>query len=146
MVIVPWQKPSSEMIDERERANASDLIPLGLFEISSRLAEKDILSFETIQPQKLPLNQNERNTSHLTNRNRITRVEELVYELSVSGVMTKTPLLLTSIPVLRRSRSDAPTKISGAPVMVDQILTGIITLKTLFASVMDELIKMFANI
>lgn len=70
--------------------------------------------------------------------NRITRVEELVYELSVSEVMTKNPTtfdtntsIRDALEVMRRF------KISGAPVVVDQILTGIITFEDVVRALRD---------
>ena len=70
--------------------------------------------------------------------NRITRVEELVYELSVSEVMTKNPTtfdydtsIRDALEVMRR------LKVSGAPVVVDQILTGIITFEDVVKALRD---------
>ncbi len=70
--------------------------------------------------------------------NRITRVEELVYELSVSEVMTKNPItfdidtsIRDALEVMRR------LKISGAPVVVDHILTGIITFEDVVRALRD---------
>jgi CBS domain-containing protein/anti-sigma regulatory factor (Ser/Thr protein kinase) len=69
---------------------------------------------------------------------RITRVEELAYELTIAEVMTKDPLTL-AINMSMRDALDlfAKYKISGAPVAKDGKLIGILSTEDLIRSLRD---------
>ena len=69
---------------------------------------------------------------------RITRVEELAYELTIAEVMTKNPVTLT-INMSMRDALDliGKYKISGAPVAKDGKLIGILSTEDLIRSLRD---------
>ena len=75
---------------------------------------------------------------------KITRVEELAYELSVGEVMTKKVFTLRPDQTMREALDDIKKhRISGAPVAVDGNLLGILSIEDLIRSLRDGRIEAF---